>query len=221
MSNQRVTRAQRRLDRALGRLDVVFEPKRLRIPSMLGTGTGVVHVPNRPNYDYVRLYGDDARLKPAFNIAVQSEDDIAVEVEEIRGPHGAVGYVVIGLQQKIASLGGPGLSTWWLTVRDQSGGVIVVPVTTIKVPDDHLTDNLDGSVSIDLASALAELTDVLLTSPADGDVLTYDSGAAKWVNEQPAPIGKYRQFVYEVSGGDFHFVIDVDGNPVMALQDLE
>lgn len=34
-------------------------------------------------------------------------------------------------------------------------------------------------------------------------------------------IGQYRQFVYEVSGGDFTFVIDEDGHPVMALEDLE
>jgi len=33
--------------------------------------------------------------------------------------------------------------------------------------------------------------------------------------------GKYRQFTYTVSGGDFTFIIDGAGNPVMALQDLE
>lgn len=33
--------------------------------------------------------------------------------------------------------------------------------------------------------------------------------------------GQYRQFVYEVSGGDFTFIIDAGGNPVMALEDLE
>lgn len=33
--------------------------------------------------------------------------------------------------------------------------------------------------------------------------------------------GRYRQFVYEVSGGDFTFIIDDVGNPVMALEDLE
>jgi hypothetical protein len=32
---------------------------------------------------------------------------------------------------------------------------------------------------------------------------------------------QYRQFVYEVSGGDFSFVIDEDGNPIVALEDLE
>lgn len=40
-------------------------------------------------------------------------------------------------------------------------------------------------------------------------------------NHTHAGIGQYRQFTYVVSGGDFSFVIDVDGNPVMALQDLE
>ncbi len=33
--------------------------------------------------------------------------------------------------------------------------------------------------------------------------------------------GQYRQFTYAVSGGDFSFIIDADGKPVMALQDLE
>lgn len=33
--------------------------------------------------------------------------------------------------------------------------------------------------------------------------------------------GQYRQFTYIVSGGDFSFIIDSDGNPVMALQNLE
>jgi hypothetical protein len=34
-------------------------------------------------------------------------------------------------------------------------------------------------------------------------------------------VGKYRQFTYTVSGGDFSFIIDHNGNPVMALQSLE
>ncbi len=34
-------------------------------------------------------------------------------------------------------------------------------------------------------------------------------------------VGQYRQFTYTVSGGDFSFIIDGGGNPVMALQDLE
>lgn len=33
--------------------------------------------------------------------------------------------------------------------------------------------------------------------------------------------GQYRQFTYVVTAGDFSFIIDATGNPVMALQDLE
>jgi hypothetical protein len=46
---------------------------------------------------------------------------------------------------------------------------------------------------------------------------TYNGSAWMWTTGG----GKYRQFVYEVSGGDFTFVIDEDGNPVMALEVLE
>lgn len=36
------------------------------------------------------------------------------------------------------------------------------------------------------SDALATLTDVNLTSPTDGQVLTYESGSAKWVNQTPS-----------------------------------
>jgi hypothetical protein len=58
-----------------------------------------------------------------------------------------------------------------------------------------------------------------------GQVATADgSGNTTW--EDPTggsgpSTGKYRQFTYVVSGGDFSFIIDPDGNPVMALQELE
>lgn len=45
----------------------------------------------------------------------------------------------------------------------------------------------------------------------------YSGAAWAWYDA----VGQYRQFVYIVSGGDFSFVIDDDGSPVMALQDLE
>ena len=47
---------------------------------------------------------------------------------------------------------------------------------------------------------------------------TYDG--ATWIWGSGAG-GQYRQFTYVVFGGDFSFVIDGDGEPVMALQDLE
>jgi len=46
---------------------------------------------------------------------------------------------------------------------------------------------------------------------------SYNGAAWDWGNGG----GQYRQFTYVVTAGDFSFIIDEDGNPVMALQDLE
>lgn len=58
-------------------------------------------------------------------------------------------------------------------------------------------------------------------TPAPGDEyeLTFYNADTKPVWRLKAG-GQYLQFVYEVSGGDFTFIIDGDGNPVMALEDL-
>lgn len=37
-------------------------------------------------------------------------------------------------------------------------------------------------------AALDDLTDVTITTPADGEVLTYDSGTSEWVNAAPAGV---------------------------------
>ena len=42
-----------------------------------------------------------------------------------------------------------------------------------------------GSTPMAGATELSKLTDVLLTSPADGQVLTYDTALGKWVNRDP------------------------------------
>lgn len=48
---------------------------------------------------------------------------------------------------------------------------------------------------------------------------SYDGSSWTW--GQAGGAGQYRQFVYEVSSGTFTFVADEDGEPVMALEDLE
>lgn len=62
--------------------------------------------------------------------------------------------------------------------------------------------------------------DVTTGSAADG-TSTYTARRDHVHHVTFVPVGQYRQFVYEVSGGDFTFIIDEDGNPVMALEDLE
>ena len=51
-----------------------------------------------------------------------------------------------------------------------------------------------------------------------GEFGVYTNGAWVWIG---VGTGQYRQFTYVVTAGDFSFVIDEDGEPVMALQDLE
>ncbi len=46
-----------------------------------------------------------------------------------------------------------------------------------------------GSTPVAGATELSKLTDVLLTSPADGQVLTYDAMLGKWVNSEPVAGG--------------------------------
>lgn len=46
-----------------------------------------------------------------------------------------------------------------------------------------------GSTPVAVATELSKLTDVLLTSPDDGQVLTYDATLGKWVNREPVAGG--------------------------------
>lgn len=66
--------------------------------------------------------------------------------------------------------------------------------------------------------ALAGLTEGSTAYATDTNQFgAYNGAAWTWYDA----VGQYRQFVYIVSGGDFSFVIDGDGEPVMVLQDLE
>jgi alpha-N-arabinofuranosidase len=68
------------------------------------------------------------------------------------------------------------------------------------------------------AAALDDLTDVVITSPASGEVLQHNG--TSWVNAAITASGKYRQFTYIMSSGEVSF-ITADGQPVMALQEIE
>lgn len=101
---------------------------------------------------------------------------------------------------------------------------------------DH-TSNAEGGTlaGVDIASDAANITAVNFlengdpAAPAANHWLIYAKSGGLYIEDDGgvvigplgATIGQYRQFVYTVSGGDFTFVIDGDGNPVMALQDLE
>jgi len=84
-------------------------------------------------------------------------------------------YVTEGIQANITQLGT--LSNLTVTGNASAGNI--------------LTDNLlyANGDPYQFSSDLANLTDVVLTSAADGDVLSYDTASGKWVNTVPASGG--------------------------------
>ena len=80
------------------------------------------------------------------------------------------------------------------TVSDASA----VAGMSINEVCDKLQEEI-GNGNLDLVDELAELADVALATPADGQVLTYDSTAAKWKNAN-------------ASGGGGSFVVTVTEN---------
>ncbi len=67
---------------------------------------------------------------------------------------------------------------------------------------------------------LNELLDVTITTPSDGQLLRYEAATSQWKNVGVGTL-KYRQFVYEVSGGDIVFLTDEDGYPIFIMEDVE
>ncbi len=57
-----------------------------------------------------------------------------------------------------------------------------IPVRTGDMDKQVYDADGDGLIDTSGAAALDDLTDVVITAVADGEVLTYDSGTSKWVN---------------------------------------
>jgi len=73
-----------------------------------------------------------------------------------------------------------------LEVADLAAGVLDTDLTTVSATDNTLASAkaiktyVDASVAT--ANELSELTDVNITSPADGSVLFYDTATSKWID---------------------------------------
>jgi len=72
------------------------EPKHRFLSGQLGDAAGTVEVPDRPNFNYVRLSGATTRTVRAYNIAVMPELDRYVQVKISRSEGGIQDYEVIG-----------------------------------------------------------------------------------------------------------------------------
>ena len=69
-------------------------------------------------------------------------------------------------------------------------------------------------------SRLNDLSDVDTSGGATGDVLTQQSDGSFGMGT-PVPLGKYRQFVYAITGSGTVLLVDGSGYPVTMLLDLE
>ena len=75
------------------------EPRRERIIGQLGDAAGVVEVPSRTNFNYVRLSGSDTLTVRAYNIALKPELDRYVWVEVTRVEGEPKYYRVVGYSE--------------------------------------------------------------------------------------------------------------------------
>lgn len=88
-----------------------------------------------------------------------------------------------------SGVGGSGTS-WDLVVEDDS--IVVLSGVTILDFTGSLTVTAVGGNKVTVSGTasssvtnLDDLLDVVVPTPTDGDVLTWDSGTSKWVNQQP------------------------------------
>jgi hypothetical protein len=77
------------------------------------------------------------------------------------------------------------------------------------ITDHNTLDGLQGGTT-DEYYHLTQTQHDTLTDGSNADALHTHSG-----------LGRYRQFVYDLSGGDIVFLTDEDGNPLFSLEDLE
>lgn len=116
-----------------------------------------------------------------------------------------------------SGVGGSGTS-WDLVVEDDA--VVVLSGVTVLDFIGGLTATQTGANKVTVSGAttvsgtsptvLDDLTDVVVPTPSDGDVLTWDSGTSKWINQQPATTsGTTVSGVYEILTDDSTLVDSV------------
>ena len=90
------------------------------------------------------------------------------------------------LTNKTIDANGTGNSITNLEVADFASGVLDTDLTSVSASDDTLASAKAIKTYVDAAVAtaneLSELTDVNITSPADGALLFYDTGTSKWID---------------------------------------
>lgn len=142
----------------------------------------------------------------AEKLKTLKKDDLSSKLANILEFKSEVGHKhkiadIRGLQEALNSSGGGGAVD---SVNGQTG-VVVLDATDVGADPAGSASTLSGSLDdvaftgdyADLVNTpsipdiLDDLTDVTIATPADGQVLTYDSGTSTWVNEAPGGGGTW------------------------------
>ena len=147
-----------------------FEPVHQFLPGILGNAVGVVDVPGRSGYVYVRLLGDPTRTIRARNMGVLSVADATVWVENVGNPGDRERY-------RVPLLGAVGEGETTSTSR------ITAASTPYSAP---VTDNVifcntdDGAIGVTLPSGLVGAHCKVVNCGSSGnDVTISGSGVQK------------------------------------------
>lgn len=171
-----------------------------------------ISAPGNPAADVARLYAKDSSGTTKLYYKRSDGTEIELGAVAALANHDHSGDAGDGGTFDAANLTSGAATDGYVLSADGSGGAAWEAGNDANA----IHDNVAGEIS-----AITEKT-----TPVTGDLIVIEDSASgnakKRVQLGNLPgLGKYRQFTYVVTSGDFSFVIDGDGNPVMALQELE
>lgn len=173
-----------------------------------------------PLHEYLGLDQVDLHARQFLPLRVSLAGGFVVSVSGT--VQTATGWLEISAPLDLTSLVPVADALYVLVYVDAVGAVqtrvgAVVPLTSLTTA--HIPALSDGERALAAVRLYADQPELREDTTSNDFVDLRFAGATAAV--PTAPMGRYRQFVYIVSGGDFQFVIDGDGRPVMALQELE
>ena len=143
---------------------------------------------------------DTSAIRP-FSVAQIANNTVKIYVADIDQLDGKVIALSTG------ALTGTTSSAWSLNLVDTSGGAVSLDVNMLNADGTAFSDDITANellfVEVDLtnyegtvlsiagasgggATSLASLSDTAITTPSDGQVLTYNSTTGKWKNQNPS-----------------------------------